>query len=93
MVLILRGRGVRESPKTHSFRVILAVISLFVYSLALEALGFIVATFLLVGILFRLGESRRWWALIGMSALVTFLAYLVFGILLHVYFPRGFLGI
>jgi len=93
LVLIYRGWGVRESLKSHSGRVILALISLFAYSLVLNTLGFVVATFFLVGILFQLGEPRRWWSLLGMSALVTFLAYFVFGILLHVYFPRGFLGI
>ena len=93
LALIHRGWGIREFQKPHSRRVILALASLFVYSLLLEPLGFVVATFFLVGVLFHLGQPRRWWLLIGMSAVVTFLAYLVFGILLHVYFPRGFLGI
>lgn len=93
LVLIYRGWGARESLGAHSRRVIVALLSLFAYSLVINTLGFVVATFFLVGILFQLGEPRRWWALLGMSALVTFLAYFVFGILLHVYFPRGFLGI
>jgi len=92
IALIYRGWGVRESQKPHSRRVVLALVSLFIYSLVLDILGFLVATFFLVGILFHLGQPRRWWLLIGMSALVTSLAYLIFGILLHVYFPRGFLG-
>ncbi len=93
VVLIYRGWGVREHHEGPSLRVVLALASLFVYSLVLNALGFIVATFFLVGILFHLGQPRRWWVLTGMSALVTFLAYLIFGVFLHVYFPRGFLGI
>jgi len=93
LVLIYRSRGIRESLESHSRHVILALVSLFAYSLVMEPVGFIVATFFLVGILFHLGEPRRWWVLLGMSALVTFLAYLVFGVLLHVYFPRSFLGI
>ncbi len=93
LVLIYRGWGLRESRKYLPRRVILALAALFAYSLVLEALGFIVATFFLVGILLQLGESRRWWVLVGVSALVTFLAYLVFEVLLHVYFPRSFLGI
>lgn len=76
-----------------SRRVIIALISLIVYSIVLETVGFIVATFFLVGIVFHLAEPRRWWALLGMSALVTLLVYLVFGILLQVNFPRGILGI
>lgn len=93
LILILMGWGVRESLKPHSRRVILALVSLFAYSLILNTLGFVIATFFLVGILFQLGQSRPWWALLGMSALVTFLAYFLFGVLLNVYFPRGFLGI
>ena len=93
IVLILRGRTVREVQKPHSRRVALALASLFIYSLVLNVLGFIVATFFLVGILFRLGQARQWWWLIGVSALVTIMVYLIFGIFLHVYFPRGFLGL
>ncbi len=93
VALICRGWKVRESQKSHSRRVILALISLFIYSLVLDAAGFVVPTFFLVAVLFQLGQSRPWWWLIGTSAMVTFVAYLVFGVFLHVYFPRGFLGI
>jgi hypothetical protein len=93
IVLIRRGWGIREKQKPHSPRALLALASLFVYSLVLDGLGFVIATFFLVAILFQLGQSRRWWWLIGTSATVTFLAYLVFATFLGVYFPRGFLGI
>jgi hypothetical protein len=93
IVLICRGWKVREPDKPFSRRVALALASLFAYSLVLSFLGFVVATFFLVGVLFYLGQPRKWWLLIGMSALVTLVAYVVFGVLLHVYFPRGFLGI
>ncbi|MFH1488647.1 MAG: tripartite tricarboxylate transporter TctB family protein, partial [Pseudomonadota bacterium] len=90
---ICKGWKVREGTGTHSPRVLFALLSLFVYSLLLDTLGFVISTFFLVGVLFHLGQPRRWWLLIGMSALVTFLTYLIFGVLLSVYFPRGFLGI
>ena len=93
VVLMLRGWKVREARKPHSWRVILALASLFVYSLVLDWLGFVAASFLLVEILFRIGQPRPWWFLLGISALVTFLSYLVFGVFLHVYFPKGFLGV
>jgi hypothetical protein len=92
-VLICRGWtdwGDGETQKPHSRRVVLALISLFAYSLFLNTLGFIVATFLLVGILLRLGQPRPWWFLVGVSALSSLLAYVIFGVFLHVYFPRGF---
>lgn len=93
IALIYRGWGAREAGTPPSRRVIVALISLFAYSLLLDALGFLVATFLLAGILIHLGRPRRWWVLISVSALVSLLAYLIFGVFLHVYFPRGFLGV
>ena len=93
VVLICRGWKVREARKPLSLRVLLALASLFIYSLVLNLLGFVLATFFLVGSLFYLGQPRQWWWLIGVSALVSALAYLIFGVFLHVYFPRGFLGI
>ena len=93
LILVRRGWGARDTLKSHSRRVILALASLFAYSLVLEPLGFVVATFFLAGILFHLGKPRPWWMLLGMTALVTFFSYLIFGVLLHVYFPKGFLGI
>jgi hypothetical protein len=93
LMLVYQGWGLRKSQNPLSLRVILSLASLFVYSLVLETLGFMVATFFLVGIFFRLGERRRWWVLLGMSVSVALLSYLIFGVLLHVYFPRGFLGI
>ena len=92
LVLISRGWRLREGKRPFPGRVILALFILILYSLALDSLGFILSTFLMVGIFFRLAQQRSWWTLAGMSALVTFLAYLVFGVLLRVYFPRGFWG-
>ncbi len=93
LVLIVRGWRAREPGKPHSHRVTLALVTMFVYSLLLDTLGFLIATFFLVGILFRLGQPRPWWFLIGVSAIVTFISYLIFGVFLRVYFPRGLWGI
>jgi len=90
VVLLCRGWRDREKLSAHSRRAILAMLALLAYSLFMEVLGFLIATFLLVAILLQIGEARRWWIQLGMSALITFLVYLVFGTLLHVYFPQGF---
>jgi hypothetical protein len=90
-VHICRGWRIREEKIPLSRRVVLALVLIFAYGLVLNTLGFIVATFFFLVILFRLGEPRPWWFLLGASTLTTFLFYLVFGILLHVYFPRGYL--
>ena len=91
--LIYKNWDFREPKKAHSYKVVLALVFLLVYCVVVEYIGFVVATFFLIGILFRLTQRRPWWALIGMSLVVTSLAYLVFGLLLHVNLPRGLLGI
>jgi putative tricarboxylic transport membrane protein len=93
LLLIYQSWRLREPKKQLPIRVVLALAALYAYSLVLNTLGFIVATFFLVALLFHLGEARRWWVLLGMSALVTLLTYVLFGRLLHVYFPQGILGI
>lgn len=96
LVLIYRGWKSREPWKSqkHDPRiVILVLVSLFVFSLVLDSLGFVVATFFLAGILFHLGESRPWYVLLGMSLSVSFISYYIFGVLLQVHFPKGFWGI
>lgn len=94
LVLVIRGWKPKQEvrPVKHSPTTIIALVALFVYSLILDSIGFMVATFLLVAVLFHLAERRRWWVLLGMSALVTVVAYLLFGVVLKVYFPEGILG-
>jgi putative tricarboxylic transport membrane protein len=94
LILVVRGwkpeKGSR--PVKHSATTIIALVALFIYSLVMDSVGFVVATFLLVAVLFHLAERRRWWVLLCMSALVTTVAYLLFGVVLKVYFPEGILG-
>ncbi len=92
LAFIYTGRKVRKSPPPHARAVIFAVVSLFAYSLVLDSLGFVIATFLLVAILFHLGESRRWWVTLAMSAFVTMAGYFLFGTVLQVFFPQGIFG-
>jgi hypothetical protein len=95
LVLVIRGwKTGEDAPRVkHSRRTVIALFSLFVYSLIMETIGFAVATFLLVAVLFHLAERRPWWVLLGMSVLVTVVAYVVFGVMLKVYFPVGVFGI
>lgn len=93
LLLIYQDWQTPQKKSKIPLRVVLALGFLFVYSMVLGIIGFIVSTFFLVLALFRLGEARRWWVLTGMSVIVTFLAYLIFGRFLHVYFPPGLLGI
>jgi len=67
--------------------------SLLAYALALETLGFLLATFLLLVFLFRFGmEPQRWaWAIAG-SAIASLCCYAVFELWLRTQLPGGILG-
>jgi len=93
LLLIFQSWKLQEPKKQLPMRVVLVLAALYVYSLLLNILGFIVATFSLVAFLFHVGEPRRWYVTIGMSALVSLFVYVVFSRLLQVYFPQGILGI
>ena len=71
----------------------LVIISLFLYPLFMNKLGYIVTTFLLMAFLFLiLGEARRFW-LKGAGALfVTLFTFFVFHGLLNVRLPLGIFG-
>jgi putative tricarboxylic transport membrane protein len=69
------------------------VISLFLYVAVLEWLGFIVATFLLMLVLFRLLEPYRWTTVLFLSLMTMGCAYLFFVVLLESRLPRGIWGI
>ncbi len=92
LALAYQGRRSQKFVERHPRPVILALVSLFVYSFVIDYLGFIMATFFLLVVFFRLGEQRPWPTLLGMSALTTLLVYLVFGVLLQIYFPQGLLS-
>lgn len=74
-------------------KIALVLASLVAYSVFLERLGYLVATFLMVLVLFKAVGSRRWtWAVIA-AFLTVSLTYVVFVVLLNVYMPSFPLGI
>ncbi len=62
------------------------------YVLIFPWLGYILSTFVLFIILFNVGGFRRWALILLYSFLTTSISYLVFGSLLNLRFPKGFLG-
>ena len=73
-------------------KVVLVSASLLIYALVLTRLGFLIATFGLMALLYGiLGRTRLWIRII--AALVTVLvAYAVFRVWLDVQLPKGLLG-
>src|SRR5574340_1065210 len=81
LVLVIRGwKADKGAPRVrHSGVTLSALIALFVYSLIMDAAGFVVATFFLTAVLFHLAQRRPWWKTLGISAIVTAAAYVLFG--------------
>ena len=73
-------------------KVILVVASLLVYSLLLPRLGYLIATFGLMLLLFSLTERPRMRSWVGSAILTSLVTYLIFYIWLNVQLPKGILG-
>jgi len=70
---------------------IIAVAVLIAYCLALPKLGYLLATFGLMLVLFALGKMK-FWVVIPCSLLAVLLTYGLFDYLLRIPLPRGILG-
>ncbi len=87
--------GEPEGPifgKENVLKIILVLLSLFLYAFFMETLGFIPMTLLLFIFLLGIIEKKRWGLTIFVSVAVTVISYLVFEIWLKSQLPRGFLG-
>lgn len=70
----------------------LILLSLIIYGIVLRRAGFVFSTFLLIAILLRLIELKKWYVTIIYGIAFSFGAYVVFELLLQVRLPKGFLG-
>jgi putative tricarboxylic transport membrane protein len=87
--------GGRESSlfgKENVLKIILVLLSLFLYAFFMEALGFMPVTLLLFIFLLGMIEKRRWMFTIFVSVAVTGISYLVFEIWLKSQLPKGIMG-
>ena len=74
-------------------KVVFVVGSLVIYSLLLSTLGYLIATFGLMLLLFSLTGRPKMVSWVGSALLTTLITYLVFYIWLNVQLPRGKLGL
>src|SRR5690606_5327833 len=72
--------------------VVLVLLYLTVYAIVLETVGFIIATVLLLILLFKTVEPQSWTTAIVGALVTTAVVYLVFGLGLGTQFPNGWLG-
>jgi putative tricarboxylic transport membrane protein len=76
--------------------VLIVLVSLFAYALALNLLGFLLTTFLVLTILFKIPKQRSWTGAVGAAVLTTVCTYALFGYALKCSLPSGvleFLGL
>jgi putative tricarboxylic transport membrane protein len=78
--------------KLNIGKVILVLASLFLYSLLMEKLGFILTTVMLFIFLLGVVEKKKWLFTIFTSVIVTALTYVVFEIWLKSQLPKGVFG-
>lgn len=74
-----------------SGRVLLTSANLLVYSLVVEQMGFIVTTAAFIGFQLRIVERKGWRIAVGVAFVATAASYFVFGWILNVQLPSGFL--
>ena len=99
LVIVVCAGGYKKSEESETFnlrelnigKIILVLVSLFLYSLFMEKFGFIPITFLLFIFLLGVVEKKKWFFTISTSVLVTGITYLIFEIWLKSQLPKGFL--
>jgi putative tricarboxylic transport membrane protein len=87
------SRGIKNLWKGMSWgKVVWVLILLFVYALLLPILGYLIATFGLMTLLFGIvGKTKLW--IKAVAGIITVLAtYIVFYVWLEVQLPKGILG-
>lgn len=74
-------------------RIILVVVSLLLYWMFLEEVGFLAMTSFLLFILFKTIGSQKWYSALLTSVFVVVVVFLIFVVFLQVELPTGFLKI
>ena len=100
--LILLAQALRNAPTGRDperievkewFRIGATLATMVSFALALERLGFLLSTFLLMVLLLRAIEPQSWPKVIAVALVTSLVAYTIFGWLLGIPLPVGVLGI
>ena len=82
-----------KPPIKEQIKVILFIlVPLFAYTLVMDLLGFIAATFVMLLYLFKAPKNQSWRFAFGASLLTLAFTYFFFDYFLKVNLPKGFLG-
>ena len=88
----ISGRSEGAEPFGELWRPVILIIGLLVYSIVLDAVGYVVATILLSGVVLRVLDTRTWWKLIVISLALSIGTYILFDRMLDVSLPGGILS-
>ena len=78
--------------KGHATKIVLVLLSLFLYALLIEWLGFLIVTLFFFIFLLGVIEKKKWFFAVSVSLVVTAISYLVFETGLQSQLPKGLLG-
>jgi apolipoprotein N-acyltransferase len=73
-------------------KVILVIISLLLYVILLPGLGYLIATFGLLVLLFSVMRRQRPWTQVGSALIIVLATYGIFYLWLDVQLPKGIFG-
>jgi len=73
-------------------KIVFVLLSLFLYVLLMETVGFIPVTFFFFIYLLGIIEKKKWYYTLSVSIIVTVISYLIFETWLQSQLPKGLLG-
>jgi putative tricarboxylic transport membrane protein len=79
-----------EKKKTEYWRIVLIVVALLIWAFILESLGFLIATFILMTLLYHAAGFKKWYLAVFWGLITVLVTYFVFTYL-GVRFPPGIL--
>ena len=74
-------------------KVLYVIVSLFLYAIFLNALGFILVSMILMAFMLRVIEPQKWHVVVLGTILIPIVAFVIFDYFLKVQLPKGFLGV
>jgi putative tricarboxylic transport membrane protein len=74
-------------------KIVSVLVSLVIYGLILEWLGFLLSTIFFIALLLWSIESKKWYIIVFVSLASAFLSYALFELFLQARLPKGIFGI
>ena len=92
LTFVQEGKRAGISEKVRWRSIILVLLSLLIYAVVLEELGFVVSTLLFIVALLMIIERKKWLIVAIIAILSTLAFYIVFQVWLQSNLPKGIFG-